>query len=137
MRSPTNQEDDMLQGMATVNFYAADLDEAARWYTGVLGMAPYYVRPGYVEFRVGRHEDELGIIDARYAPAGRPETPGGAILHWVVADPQATLARLVVLGATEYQPVTTRGEGFVTASVVDPFGNVLGFMTNPHWSERV
>lgn len=37
--------------------------------------------------------------------------------------------------ATEYQPVTERGQGFVTASVVDPFGNILGIMTNPHHVE--
>lgn len=127
----------MLQGMATVSFYATDLDEAARWYTDVLGTPPYFVRPGYVEFRVGRDEDELGIIDARYAPAGRSDAPGGAVLHWVVDDPQAALDRLLALGARLYQPVTARGEGFVTASVVDPFGNVLGLMTNPHWSARV
>jgi hypothetical protein len=29
-------------------------------------------------------------------------------------------------------PVTERGVGFVTASVVDPFGNALGLMRNPH-----
>ena len=127
----------MLQGMATVSFYADDLDEAARWYTEVLGLAPYYVRQGYVEFRVGPHEDELGLIDARYAPPGRSGTPGGAILHWVVDDPQAAVDRLVELGATPFQPVTPRGEGFVTASVVDPFGNVLGLMTNPHWTARL
>jgi predicted enzyme related to lactoylglutathione lyase len=127
----------MLQGMATVSFYAADLDAAGRWYTEVLGQEPYYVRPGYVEFRVGPHEDELGIIDARYGPAGTPGTPGGAILYWQVGDVQAALDRLVELGATPFQPVTTRGEGFVTASVVDPFGNLLGVMTNPHWAERV
>jgi len=23
-----------------------------------------------------------------------------------------------------------------TESVVDPFGNILGFMTNPHWTGR-
>ena len=126
----------MLQGMATVSFFAADLDAAAQWYTEVLGIPPYFVRPGYVEFRVGPHEDELGIIDARYAPAGQPATPGGAILHWAVDDPQATLDRLLALGATPYLPLVPRGEGFVTASVVDPFGNVLGFMSNPHWSER-
>jgi predicted enzyme related to lactoylglutathione lyase len=127
----------MLQGMATVSFYAADLDAAAQWYTDLLGYAPYFVRPGYVEFRVGPHEDELGLIDARYAPPGGTGTPGGSILYWVVDDPQATLDRLVELGATPFQPLTTRGEGFVTASVVDPFGNVLGFMTNPHWSGRL
>ena len=99
-------------------------------------MPPYPVRPGNVEFRLGRDEDELGIFDARYALPGRPEGPGGAVLHRVVDDPQPALDRLVELGATEFQPVTRRGEGFVTASVVDPFGNVLAVMTNPHWSER-
>jgi hypothetical protein len=33
----------------------------------------------------------------------------------------------------EHQPVTKRGGGFVTASVTDPFGNVLGFMYNQHY----
>lgn len=126
----------MLQGMATVSVYAEDLEAAARWYTEVLGLAPYHEQPGYVEFRVGPDEDELGIIDARYAPPGATGSPAGAVLHWHVDDPQATLDRLVALGATTYQPVTPRGEGFVTASVVDPFGNVLGFMTNPHWAAR-
>ena len=47
---------------------------------------------------------------------------------------EATWARLIERGATEYDPITPRGDsGFVTASVVDPFGNVLGIMTNPHW----
>ncbi len=44
--------------------------------------------------------------------------------------------RLLEHGATELQPITKRGdEGFVTASVVDPFGNILGVMTNPHYLE--
>jgi hypothetical protein len=33
-------------------------------------------------------------------------------------------------------PVTERGAGFVTASVTDPFGNVLGVMSNPHWAAQ-
>ncbi|MER7475207.1 hypothetical protein ABT351_31575, partial [Micromonospora sp. NPDC000018] len=28
-----------------------------------------------------------------------------------------------------------RGSGFVTATVVDPFGNLLGVMYNPHYVE--
>ena len=39
--------------------------------------------------------------------------------------------------ATEYQPITPQGENgdFITAAVVDPFGNVLGVMHNPHYLE--
>jgi hypothetical protein len=47
-----------------------------------------------------------------------------------------TLARLLELGATEHDPITQRGDGtkgFTTAAVVDPFGNVLGIMYNPHY----
>jgi hypothetical protein len=49
---------------------------------------------------------------------------------------EAAFERLLSMGATEYEPVTRRGEaGFVTASVVDPFGNVLGVMYTPHYLE--
>jgi predicted enzyme related to lactoylglutathione lyase len=60
--------------------------------------------------------------------------PGGSILLWHVDDVEAAFTRLKELGAKEYDPITKRGEtGFVTASVVDPFGNVLGIMYNPHY----
>jgi hypothetical protein len=39
------------------------------------------------------------------------------------------------MGAKEYEPLTERGAGFITAFVVDPFGNVLGIMYNPHYVE--
>ena len=46
---------------------------------------------------------------------------------------QAAYDRLLALGATAHQPPIERGPGFVTASVVDPFGNVLGVMLNQHY----
>nr|WP_290935615.1 hypothetical protein [Haliscomenobacter sp.] len=54
-------------------------------------------------------------------------------------DVQATFEQLIAMGATEYEPVTVRGDGtkgFITASVVDPFGNILGIMRNPHYLEN-
>ncbi|UZR95229.1 hypothetical protein [Chondrinema litorale] len=41
------------------------------------------------------------------------------------------------MGAAEYEPVTPRGEGFITASLVDPFGNILGIMYNLHYVEML
>ncbi len=66
----------MLQGLATISFYAADLEAARQWYTDLLGIEAYFQMPGYIEFRIGRDEDELGIIDRRYAPAGRARHTG-------------------------------------------------------------
>ncbi|MFJ9591552.1 VOC family protein [Streptomyces virginiae] len=126
----------MLRGFATINFWADDLEAAKAWYTEVLGIAPYFERPGYAEFRVGDYQHEIGIVDRRHAPPGAAREPGGAVAYWAVDDLQEALARLLELGAEEYQPVTAHGGGgFVTAAVTDPFGNVLGIMRNPHYME--
>ena len=124
----------MLRGFATISFFADDLDAAGRWYAELLGIEPYFrMGDGYLEFRVGDAEDELGIIATKYAPGAGG--PAGAITYWHVDDLEATVARLLELGATEHLPITPRGHGFATASVVDPFGNILGVMTNPHYVE--
>jgi len=129
----------MLRGLTTVSFYAADLEAAKRWYTELLGIEPYFVRPappdppGYIEFRIGDYQHELGLIDRRYAPDSAATGPAGAIIYWHVDDLPAALDRLLSMGAKEHQALTERGEGFTTASVVDPFGNILGIMYNPHY----
>lgn len=125
----------MLRGFATISFWADDLEAAKRWYVELLGVQPYFERPGYYEFRLGDYQAELGLIDGRYAPGGRSGGPAGAVMYWHVDDVRAALDRLLSMGAKEYQPYTERGQGFVTASVVDPFGNVLGVMYNPHYLE--
>ncbi|MFF8263590.1 VOC family protein [Streptomyces virginiae] len=126
----------ILRGFATINFWADDLEAAKAWYTEVLGIAPYFERPGYAEFRIGDYQHEIGIVDRRYAPPGAAKEPGGAVAYWAVDDLQEVLRRLLELGAEEYQPVTAHGDGgFVTAAVTDPFGNVLGIMRNPHYVE--
>lgn len=125
----------MLRGFATISFWADDLEAARRWYAELLGIEPYFARPGYYEFRLGDHQDELGLIDSRHAPGGSAIGPAGAVMYWHVDDVKAALEKLLSMGATEYQPYTERGMGFITASVVDPFGNILGIMYNPHYLE--
>jgi predicted enzyme related to lactoylglutathione lyase len=128
----------MLRGLSTVNFYAQDLAAAKRWYADLLGVEPYFQRsgpdgrPAYVEFRLGDYQHELGLIDSAYAPAGSP-TPAGVMVYWHVDDLPAVLEKLLSMGAKEHEAITERGKGFVTASVVDPFGNLLGIMYNQHY----
>jgi predicted enzyme related to lactoylglutathione lyase len=130
----------MLRGFATISYWADDLEAARDWYAELLGVQPYFVRPeegppAYVEFRIGDYQHELGIIDRRYAPEGAASGPGGVVMYWHVDDVAATFERLLSMGAKEYQPITPREAGWITASVVDPFGNVLGIMYNPHYLE--
>jgi predicted enzyme related to lactoylglutathione lyase len=131
----------MFRGFATVSFYANDLTAASNWYAELFGAPPYYAfpplpdAPAYIEFRVGEDQDELGLIDRRYAPAGAKSEPGGAVMFWHVDDLDTTLAKLLAMGAVAYEPLIEREAGFRTASVVDPFGNILGIMHNPHFLE--
>jgi predicted enzyme related to lactoylglutathione lyase len=132
-----------LRGFATINFWADDVAAARDWYAGFLDTRAYFERTGpdgrlaYAEFRLGDYQAEFGIVDRRFAPPHAAPGPGGAVMYWHVDDLPATVERLLSLGATEYQPITQRGDGFTTASVVDPFDNVLGVMYNRHYLEVV
>jgi predicted enzyme related to lactoylglutathione lyase len=130
-----------LRGMANVSFWAEDLKAAKEWYSKLLGVEPYFQRPdaenpAYLEYRIGDFQDELGIIDKKYAPQAASLTgAGGAILYWHVDDVVGMLEKLKGLGATEYDPLTERGIDWITASVLDPFGNIIGLIHSPHYKE--
>ena len=129
-----------LRGMATVSFYATDIQAAKKWYSELLGIEPYFTRPNpenpaYTEYRIGDYQHELGIIDSRYAPKNATSGLGGEIVYWHVDDVTSTFEKLLAMGAKEYEPIINRGADFITASVVDPFGNILGIMNNPHYLE--
>ncbi|TDD19910.1 VOC family protein [Kribbella turkmenica] len=130
----------MLRGFATVSLYATDMAAARAWYTELLGIEPYFAvpdfdDPGYLEYRFGDLQCELGIIDAKYARHQVTGGPAGAIIHWQADDLEGTFERLLSLGAKEIEGITERGDntGFRTASVADPFGNIIGIMNNPHY----
>ena len=128
----------MLRGLSTVSFFADDIMAARSWYAELLGIEPYFVRPvdgvpAYVEFRIGDYQHELGIIDRRFVRHGRPGGAAGAVVYWHVDDVAETFGRLISMGATVHEEPTERGPGFVTASVTDPFGNILGIMYNQHY----
>lgn len=132
----------MLRGLTTVTYFADDVPAAVRWYAEVAGTEPYFVRPeegppAYVEFRLGDLQHELGILDRRYAPSATAPAGGGVVAYWAVDDARASFDRLLSLGATAHQEPIERGPGYVTASVVDPFGNVLGVMANQHYVDMV
>lgn len=134
----------MLRGLATVSYWAEDLEAAKAWYADLLGIEPYFNVPSqdgslaYTEFRIGDHEAELGLINRSFAPFGAtPPTPGGVIVYWHVDDVPATLAKLIEKGARQLEAPRDRGQGFITATVIDPFGNVLGIMFNPHYLDML
>lgn len=116
----------MMLGLRTVIYPTPDLDRAKLWYSALLGQAPYFDQPFYVGFSVGGFE--LGLI-----PDGQGSTAGPQAL-WGVEDADAAFARLLDLGAESLEPVRDVGDGIRVAAVVDPFGNRLGIIQNPHFN---
>jgi predicted enzyme related to lactoylglutathione lyase len=134
----------MMRGVCTVTYTSSDHDAAKVWFTRLLGVAPYFDRPGYAEFRIGDYQHELGLLDGKYAGyLGGEVVPvdgrAGAIVYWHVDDVQAMVEFAVSLGAKVHHPVRQfqPDSDFVGGSVIDPFGNVIGFMHNPHYLEMV
>lgn len=117
-----------LLGLRTAIYRVDDLDRARAWYTDVLGFGPYFDEPFYVGFEVGGYE--LGLL-----PSGDGERRGvgGVSVYWGVADADASLARLLQRGAVEHEAVEDVGEGIRVGAVLDPFGNPLGIIENPHF----
>jgi len=125
----------MLRGLTSLQVFVDDVAEGERWYTEVLGTGPYFrsedagLPPGHVGFHAGA--SELGVTDRRLAPEGVGTGPGLAVTYWQVDNVADAFDRLVSMGARALQPPTELSRGFVIASVVDPFGNVLGLRFDP------
>jgi predicted enzyme related to lactoylglutathione lyase/uncharacterized damage-inducible protein DinB len=115
-------------GVSTVRLHADDLPAARAWYADLLGAEPYFARDEYVEWRVGPHDHELGILDRRFAPGHDSE---GSVAYWQVDDVDAALADLLARGATAREQVRDFGGGYRGAVAADPFGNALGIMQRP------
>jgi predicted enzyme related to lactoylglutathione lyase len=119
----------MFRGLRTVIYHVGDLDRAKEWYGAVLGVGPYFDEPFYVGFDVGGFE--LGLQPDE---PGSPRSSTGVTAYWGVDDADAALGRLLELGATEPFGVQDVGDDIRVATVLDPFGNVLGVIENPHFA---
>ena len=74
----------MLLGLRTAIYRIPDVAEGKRWYTKVLGFAPYFDQPFYVGYNVGGYE--LGLL-----PDATQSTVG---VYWGVKDITAVFAGL-------------------------------------------
>jgi predicted enzyme related to lactoylglutathione lyase len=124
----SQKEKPMFSGLQTVMIHVEDMEKARQWYTDVLGVKPYFDEPNYyIGFHVGGYE--LGLH-----PAAPGMTKGGSTyVYWGTKDAKAEVARLLKLGAKPHQDVQDVGGGILVATVIDPWGNILGVIQNPHF----
>ncbi len=114
-----------MKGIYTTIYAVPDVAAAKAWYAAAFGVDPYFDEPFYVGFDVQGFE--LGLIPA--SEKSRPG-PGGATAYWGVDDAHAARARLLNLGARPDTGVDDVGGGILVATVLDPWGNVIGVIQN-------
>ena len=119
----------MFLGLRTVVYQADDLEKATKWYAKALGVEPYFDEPFYVGFDIGGFE--LGL---------HPGTEGirkgnNVAVYWGVENIGSAYAHLLDMGAEENEPIRDVGGGIKVATFLDPFGNLLGIIENPHFRE--
>lgn len=115
-------------GLRTIIYRVSDINEAKKWYTDILGFPPYFDEPFYIGFSVEGFE--LGLHPDEGAIKTKSE---GVNTYWGVEDIEATFARLISAGATEYEKPTEVGGEIKVAMVKDPWGNLFGIIYNPHF----
>ncbi len=118
-----------LKGLRTVVYSVPDIERARDWYTEALGIEPYSDEPFYVGFNVGGYELGLNPDGTVAQPEG-----SGVIAYWGVDNLQEEVDRLLKIGARPKAPVQDVGGGIKVASVLDPFGNPIGLIYNPHFA---
>ena len=118
-------------GLRTTIYKVDDIRKATEWYTRAFETRPYFNEPYYVGFNIGGYE--LGLQPEENVPTGKGEN---VVAYWGVKNIQETCDRLIGLGATAHEKPQDVGGGIITATVKDPFGNVIGLIDNPHFKRN-
>ena len=116
----------VFKGIRTVIYAVDDIVRGKEWYTKAFGVAPYFDEPFYVGFNIGGYE--LGL-DPNAGATGA----GGSTGYWGVDNAEDAFAHMIASGATASSPVAEVGGGIKVAVVLDPFGNRVGIIENPHF----
>lgn len=113
-------------GLRTTIYKVSDLEQAKQWYASVFRVQPYFDEVFYVGFEVGGYE--LGL---------QPDTPSAVgdnvMTYWGVDDLQSEYDHCIGLGAKEHEAPHNVGGEIMVASVLDPWGNAIGLIYNPHF----
>ena len=118
--------DTKMLGLRTTVYKVNDLNKAKEWYSKAFDTAPYFDEPFYVGFNIGGYE--LGLLPEDIS---NKDKAAGVISYWGVNEIQNVYDKLINLGATEHEAPNNVGGELMVASVLDPWGNVVGIIYNP------
>ena len=113
-------------GLRTAAYKVGDIDQAKKWYAKAFETEPYFDEPFYVGFNIGGYE--LGLLPEELPTAEKPES---VLTYWGVNEIEKIYNHFIESGAVEHEKPHSVGEPLMVASVIDPWGNIIGFIYNP------
>jgi lactoylglutathione lyase len=113
-------------GLRTTIYKVGNLAEAKSWYAKAFQKEPYFDEPFYVGFSIGGYE--LGLQPEENPTLDKVES---VVTYWGVEDINDIYQFFIELGAMENEKPYNVGDELMTATVKDPWGNVIGFIYNP------
>lgn len=115
-------------GLRTTIYKVGDIEKARDWYSRAFETEPYFDEPYYVGFSIGGYE--LGLQPEENPTTDKTES---VFSYWGVEKIQLVYDRLIELGAVENEKPYNVGGELMTATVKDPFGNIIDLIYNPHF----
>ncbi len=107
-----------------VFLFTPDVNASRDWYEKVLAIKPVIEMENYFEFRPG------GLCGLCLHPADKksPQTTGGSVGYWRVLNFRDAVAHFEKHGAKVYRGPIDLGNGQSICQMLDPIGNVIGFV---------
>jgi lactoylglutathione lyase len=116
-------------GLRTVIYKVGDISKAKEWYIKVFQAMPNFDQPFYVGFTIAGHE--LGLL-----PDDKNiEKSENIIAYWGVENIESEYKRFLEIGALGNTLPKDVGGNIITATLKDPWGNILGLIQNPHFKQ--
>jgi len=113
-------------GLRTCIYRVPELEKAKQWYAKVFRTEAYFDEPFYVGFEIAGYE--LGLM-----PDQVKVSSDNVMTYWGVEDIDTEFARCLELGAAIHEEPNNVGGDIMVASIIDPWGNVIGLIYNPHF----
>lgn len=110
----------MFKSLNRVVYRVSDIKKAKHWYRKILDVVPKFDSPFAVVFAVG--DSEL-VLTPNATPASKNDE--NAVAYWGVDDVDSAYKTLLQSGATSHNEINSIS-GLRRASVIDPFGNIVG-----------
>lgn len=111
----------MFKCLNRVVYTVLDIEQAKHWYRKILKKDPIFDSPFIVIFSIAN----FGLVLTPKANQVS-KNDDGVVAYWGVDDVVAAYHQLLQSGATPHSEITSTVGGTRRASVLDPFGNVLG-----------